>query len=327
MIENLLSQLAPSLPWASVQYRQGRVSKAQVKEFGQIAVRLNPDLLSLDVLPGGSGYEAVLNAVLEDLLEQGFELRETNESFTFSSPIDFGLENGDFPLLADAGYVLVLRSAGLRDLARRITVAICLLDGFRFDHFLDWWIESIEEMAADVDGEEELEEGEQTYSQLRVADLKAIKISGRMFGCFARLLYREKSGKSVFLARFKKEIEEWNPASSIEEAWKEWIIDAIWWREKCSEILENMPGNDDSDGVRWQDLVGFGWDNDTFWEEYDGMVNSQYEGGGVAHPGSLELTKENALLTKETTAGYMDAFGGLCRLINRFNSLKEQNNA
>lgn len=322
MNEQLLSQLAPSLPWASVQFRQGRITSAHIKELGQIAVRQNPDLLSLDV-PDRGGYEAVLDTVLGDLFNHGLELRVEHQSFTLSRPIDLGLDSGDFPLVADAGYVMELKASGRRDLARRLTFAICLLDGFRFDQFLDWWKESIEEMAVDDDGEEELEEGEQTHSQLQVADLEAIKVSGRMFSKFSSIIFKQKSAGSAFLARFQNEIEEWKPTSSTEEAWKVWIADVLCWHGKFSGTLDHILGEEDSGGVRWYDLVGFGWADDTFWEEYDGMVNSQYEGEGIAAPGHIEVTSENVLSSREISARHMEAFGGLCQLIHRFNRLKD----
>lgn len=325
MNEQFLSQLAPSLPWASVQFRQGRITSAQVKELGQIAVRQNPDLLSFDV-PDRGGYEVVLDTVLGDLFDHGLELRVEHQSFSLSRPIDLGLESGDFPLVADASYVMELKASSQRDLARRLTIAICLLDGFRFDQFLDWWVESIKEMAFDDDEEEELEEGEQTHAQIRVADLEAIKVGGRMFRKFSSILFKQKlsgSGNS-FLARFQKEIEEWNPApSSTEEAWKNWIADVLCWHGEFAGSLDEMPEDEDRSGVCWSELVGFGWANDTFWEEYDGMINSQYEGDGIAAPGHIEVTSENVLFSGETSARHMEAFGGLCQLIHRFNSLKE----
>lgn len=322
MNEQLLSQLAPSLPWASVQFRQGRISPAHIKELGQIAVRQNPDLLSLDV-PDRGGYEAVLDTVLGDLFDHGLELCVEHQSFTLSRPIDFELDNGEFPLVADASHVLELKASGQRDLARRLTFAICLLDGFRFDQFLDYWKESIEEMAEGDDEEEEVEEGEQTRSQLKVADLEAIKINGRMFSKFSSILLRQKSTGGAFLSRFKKEVEEWKPTSSTEEAWRAWIVDVLCWHGKFSGSLDHIPGEEDSEGVRWYELVGFGWADDTFWEEYDGMVNSQYEGVGIAAPGQIEVTSENVLSSKETSARQTEAFGGLCQLVHRFNSLKE----
>lgn len=313
MNEQLLSQLAPALPWASVQFRQGRITPALVKEIGQTAVRLNPELLSFNVPDHGS-YEAVLDKALCGLFDHGLELREEEDSFSVSCPVDFGLESGEFPLLADASYVKALSSMGQQDLARRVTIAICLLEGFRFDHCLDWWMESIEEMA------EEEDDGE--FAKAKIEDLTAIKVDGRRFGSFSRILAGDKG--NAFLIRFQREIEEWIPAPfTHEEAWKKWIIEALWWKENCSGILNDMPPNEDNDGLAWHDLVGFGWDNDTFWEEYDGMVNASYEGGGIAAPSQLEVTPENIIFLKEKSAQYQKAFVGLCGLVQGFNKIKE----
>ncbi|OGR05257.1 MAG: hypothetical protein A2511_05780 [Deltaproteobacteria bacterium RIFOXYD12_FULL_50_9] len=324
MNETLLSQLAPSLPWTSVKFRQGHISEAQVKEFGQIAVQVNPDLLSLDV-PKRSGFETVLGMAVGEFFKHDLVLIEKDESFVVSNQIDFGLDNGEFPLIADASYVVKLCSDGHRDLARRLTIAICLVDGFRFDYFLDWWMESIEEMAADLD-EDETEEDERTFAKERIADLQAIKVAGRMFGKFDRIISRSKG--SEFLIRFRQEIEAWHPEpSTSEEAWKSWIVEVICWHTKFSKTLSNMPIQDeDSGGVQWQELIGFGWANDTFWEEYDGMINSRFEGEGIAAPGLIRVTKEDVLSARAITENYQDAFAGLCRIIHGFNDIKENCN-
>jgi len=129
----------------------------------------------------------VKGKIVKKIKEHHFEGKK-DESFVVSNQIDFGLDNGEFPLIADASYVVKLCSDGHRDLARRLTIAICLVDGFRFDYFLDWWMESIEEMAADLD-EDETEEDERTFAKTTFSNCNSGSgwwqdFGSRNFRCF-----------------------------------------------------------------------------------------------------------------------------------------------
>ncbi len=313
MNESLLAQLAPSLPWISVQYRQGRIAPAQVKEFGQIAVQVNPDLAELEV-PRRGGSVAILKTVVENIFTKGFGLAYAeNGSLSVVSSFDFGLDNGEFPLLVDARFVYDLRLNGHRDLSRRLTVAICLLDGFRFDGFLDWWIESAEDMSA---GEED---DAKEYYDAKIKALQEIQAAGRVFGCFSRIISKY---PKPFLSRYRQEINEWTPEpSTSEEAWKNWIVDVLFWHEGFSGVLFELDTQEDERELQWHLLVGFGWRDNFFYDEYDGMVNSLYEGEGLASPYMMEVTKENVNSCRDELAKYHQAFGGLCQLLCRFDNI------